>query len=399
MEEDLQRALEQTDPRALGRVVYRLRDKKQPRLTQLQLGKGAGYEAGAGISISRIENGQMKPSSDRFKEIAALLGVTPTELIQEAALEMEQLKREGQDAKSIEDRLAEIRRFEELRSELIDDAKAFERASDRANAAFLVRFLQVAARVQGAPPADPHQLVGTDLQTGDDVEVEAAYQLKFTRFGVEKALSEPTRSPTRAGKIDDTALDGFVSLVSRGSSLLGGVIPFSATTFRSFQRAAGMKGAAASGIAALAVGFTVGAIAAVGHMSRAKRTAKMEDAISADLARDEQTIAQTLPSVRALRESILRATDILDYVAVHAAHALNRWEGQIGEGKLDWESLIEAGNEKRYFDFAEIAAAQLAIVTLSYDDLWKTRGEELERAKALTDEVLSQAQRVIESHV
>ena len=160
-----------------------------------------------------------------------------------------------------------------------------------------------------------------------------------------------------------------------------------------------MKGAAASGIAALAVGFTVGAIAAVGHMSSAKRTAKMEDAISADLARDEETITEALPSVRALRESILRATDILDYVALHAAHALSRWEAQIGEGKLDWNSLIETGNEKRYFDFAQIAAAQLAIVTLSYDDLWKTRGDELERAKALIDEVLSQAQRIIESHV
>lgn len=384
--------LHQVDPRALGKAVQKLRLAKRPRLTQVRLGEAAGYATGAGISISRIENGQMKPSPERFEKIAQSLGVTPTALLQATLATMEQLKR-GPATDSIEERLAKIRRFEEMRARLVDDLEAFDRASEHANEAFLVRFRNVVARVDGTPPPDPDHLA-RQIREDADPRAEAAYQLQLTTFGVEKALSRAARSQGGVGAPDSTALTAFAEAVSRESLRLGAVVP-STVPLIAFPRAIGLTGVA-GGVVALVVS---GAITIGWQLSRSKRTARAENQLAAELADVEGGIERTRPGLLALRESILRATQILEYVAVHAAHALSRWEVQIGEGRRDWESLIATGEENRYFEFAEIAAAQLAVVTLGYDDLLKTRGDELERTRALIDDVLSQARGVIESHV
>ena len=75
---------------------------------------------------------------------------------------------------------------------------------------------------------------------------------------------------------------------------------------------------------------------------------------------------------------------------MHAGQALFRWEAQIGQGQLDTQ---------RYRDFVEIAAAQLAVATVDFQDLMTNRGGELARATALADEVLTQSRKVITSHV
>src|SRR5204862_1919960 len=65
---------------ALGQVIRELREAHTPKLTQEQLGRKAGYRAGAGVSRSRIENGVTRPGARRLEGIAKALGLTVQEL-------------------------------------------------------------------------------------------------------------------------------------------------------------------------------------------------------------------------------------------------------------------------------------------------------------------------------
>src|SRR4051812_19584978 len=71
------------DPQSLGRAVRELRESAGK--TQEELGKAAGYKAGAAVSISRLETGRAQPGVDRMKMIAKVLGVELEELLQRAS--------------------------------------------------------------------------------------------------------------------------------------------------------------------------------------------------------------------------------------------------------------------------------------------------------------------------
>ena len=57
-------------PEALGQVIRELREARTPKLSQEELGRKAGYRTGAGVSMSRIENGMTRPGPRRLEGIA-----------------------------------------------------------------------------------------------------------------------------------------------------------------------------------------------------------------------------------------------------------------------------------------------------------------------------------------
>ena len=65
---------------ALGQVIRELREARAPKLSQEELGRKAGYRTGAGVSMSRIENGMTRPGPKRLEGIARTLGLTVREL-------------------------------------------------------------------------------------------------------------------------------------------------------------------------------------------------------------------------------------------------------------------------------------------------------------------------------
>ena len=73
------RAMEYS-PEALGQVIRELREARTPKLSQEELGRKAGYRTGAGVSMSRIENGVTRPGPTRLEGIANTLGLTLQEL-------------------------------------------------------------------------------------------------------------------------------------------------------------------------------------------------------------------------------------------------------------------------------------------------------------------------------
>lgn len=378
----------------MGEVIRSLR--KKYNLTQAELGRRVGYMGGAGVSVSRLENGQMAPSDERLMALARELDVELEELVTLATERTESLEsRATPSTASIQDRIAQIERAKETRRQLADDMEALSLTRTRANDEFLLRLQQVAGRLTGTPTRDPQSL-GSDLPAGDDAAKEAALQIQFTRFGVERALAETRDLEPPVTSDSDSAFAAFAGLVSRSSFALGSILSSGAgaAAVGALQRTTGMRPMRGTSSRVAAI-LAAAAGAAMGwHQATARRKSKQQK----EFAEAESEIAQTQPAVDALVDLVPKANGLMEYVAVHASHALRRWEAEIGEQLRDWESLTKS-EQRRYDGFVEIAAAHLAVATLDFDALLTTEGEELKRAKTLTDEVLEQSRIVITAQV
>ena len=148
-------------------------------------------------------------------------------------------------------------------------------------------------------------------------------------------------------------------------------------------------------VAAVGLGAVVATI--LDRQASAKRNRKLQES-TAKLAAAEADIAANQANVEALLEVIPRATEVFDYVAVHASHALTRWGAQLGEQPVPWRKLSEA-EKQRYQDFVAITAAHLAVATIDLHELATSRGADLDQATAVVDQVLIQSKRAIASRV
>jgi hypothetical protein len=144
-------------------------------------------------------------------------------------------------------------------------------------------------------------------------------------------------------------------------------------------------------VAAPALLLTVG-----GLVWMVRRNRKQQQQLTEKLNEADAKIAATKRGFEALVNILPRATETLDYIAVHAGHALKRWEGRLGPRPLDWDSM-SPDQKQRYLDFIDISASQLSVVTINVQDLMATRGEDREKLIEFADEVLKQAQSTIES--
>lgn len=385
----------------LGRVVLRLRREKG--LTQEALGAAAGYGRGAGVSISRLENGRLEPT-DKFEGIARALGLTTQELEARAAEESSAHGgKSGDRTLTHEERIAAIVRASERRKQLAAELNAFQETSKRAEATFLTRFREITSRVSDAPAPHVRDVVPSKGAFASEAEAEASYQIQFTEYGVSQALADPA-----GGAAGGEASGGvgatfpFTQAVALGAASLGSKVPRmvrASAALNGLDKALGVRRGTAAGGVGLLTAAAIGVVAAtILERQAAVKGERRRRESSAKLAEAEAEIAEHQPNVEALLEVIPRATALLDYIAVHASHALERWGHQIGEGPVNWKTLGDE-EQQRYQDFVTIAAAHLALATIDLQPLAHTGGIELEHAKAVADQVLIQAKRAITSRV
>lgn len=375
---------------ALGQVVQELR--KKHKLTQEQLGRKAGYQGGAGVTISRLETGQMSPSPERFEAIASALDLSAAELTALVVSKSRSLKEAGVTG---EDRLARGRKLlqeHERRRQLVDELdRAFLEARDRARTSFLMRLVTIAARIDGAPAPAP-----TPPVAQEGANAEAAHRLQFTKIGVAQALAEGLGAGDR--------YDAFAQAVVRGTLALGPTV----SGLGSSAALKGLLGAARVGKPNVGVSAGAGAVGVValiggviGALGLAKQRSRQQRELAAKLDELEDALSLGDRGVRALEDLMPQATELLGYIAVHATHALGRWEARIGEGELVMEALSE-DDQRSYQDFVEIAAAQLAVEAIDFQDMMTsstTGTTELEQAVALTEELLAQSREVVMTRV
>lgn len=385
------------DPRdALGTVIRSLREGQG--LTQEELGRRAGYRSGAGVSISRLESGLTTPSPAKFVGLAEALGLTPEELDARAA---RWSAPDGADApapglaggphpapappssKVLKARAQAVQaEVDRRRSTITTLTGAFNEHHDRARDAFFLRFVALAERVEGAPPVDP-----TPLR--DEAEPDAAHRLETTADGVRQVIAEgPGRPPAGGGRADlyRRLVGEAANGVTNGPSALSGLT--------------GTLAGAAGGTAVLtalvaAPGLT---LLAGGLLLMERRNRRRQQELAAQLDEAEAELAASQPGVEALETFLPLAAGALDYIATHAGHALDRWEGDLGPGPTSWAGLGEAGR-RRFDGFVAVAAAQVEVVTIDVQGLLTARGPDRDDLVQRTGAVLAHARTAIEAQV
>lgn len=400
---------------ALGSVIREHREAHVPKLTQGDLGAAAGYQTGASVSISRIESGLMSPSPGKLEAIARVLGVTSSQLEQEAAKRTWTGRTcagkgdgNGPRGDSIKDRVERVQQEIGRRTSLITErAEAFNEAHDRARDDFFVRFVDVATGVTGAPqPPDPAAL---DDEGTADVQAEATNRIRWTSYGVASALAGGAGGAAAGAAVGGAAAYGtFMAAATFGTASTGAAIAglggAAATNAALALLGGGTLAAGGAGIAggtALLAGIAAAPalILAVGGLVwKVRRNRKQQEEAKKQIDAVEAELAATREGFEAVADILLRSRKILDYIAVHAGHALKRWENQLGPRPIDWKSM--AGTDrKRYQEFIDISANQLAVATIDVTKLMASRGEERGELIAVAEEVLKQAKATIESLV
>ena len=403
-------------PEALGLVVRELRAARTPRLTQQELGAAAGYKTGAGVAVSRIENGLTSPSPEHLDGLAEALGLDAHELVALAARRSEALRAAGGQparttAASLRDQLQQLQQTaQERRSRLAATITAFHAAHDKARDDFLLPFVETADGISGAP--EPPMQDWADTVPDEDAGVEAAaeaaaeFRLRFTSEGVAQALSVAAKS-ARVGRAAGSAASytAFRTAVTFGTSSTGvrnveltGIAARNAALalLGGGTLAAGGRGVA-GGLKLLralelgpAILLAVGGGAWVLRRSQQQQLRALRDQVQTRLAVQG-------PAVEAFGELVARATQTLDYIAVHGAHAHERWFTRL-QAPTDWTNLTTV-QQQQYRDFIQLCAAQLAVATFDFTRLLDLEGEELAEEVAFLTQILDKSDALVRTIV
>ena len=322
---------------ALGQVVRDLRERLG--MPQEELGRKAGYRTGAGVSISRVESGLVRPTAERFAGIAIALGLTPEELEAQAA------KQTGEDdldtssaggrtagaaggasdgaktppsSKQLKARARKIQREIDERTTVITDlSEEFNKQHDRARDEFFMRFVEIAERVEGAPPPDRTQLEDDDVAAGDAV---AAYRLESNAISVRHLLAGGAGGAAAGAAVGSAAAYGaFVAAASFGTASTGvaisGLSGVAATNAALALLGGGTLAAGGAGVAGgtIVLAGIVAAPALIlgagGLLWMAKRNRRQQQELAAKLDEAEAELAATKPGVVALKNILPRADE------------------------------------------------------------------------------------------
>jgi transcriptional regulator with XRE-family HTH domain len=370
---------------ALGREVRRLREAAG--LSQEELGAMADYGSGAGVSISRFENGQMLPRRPRLASIAAALGLTIEELERRASDTIERgastLKPSGpspsRKAERTKDRVARIQQEIDARAAVIRDlVDSYAAACARADEEFSGRYATLSSLIGELPDELlPPQAEGADRR----IAAERAIEL-LAPLGSDQDSAEQNQPPA------DPRLKTVAAVISNAVMTAG----------MSTRARAGAGTFAVSLVAATAAYLTAG-----GLILMATRNKEQQRMLLANLDRAEDELARLGPGVEALKTALPRAIEVLSYVSVHGGHAIRRYESQLvhqPESRVvSWPAMSEL-ERRRLVDFSDIAIAQAALSSIDLEAFLSTRdAAELTDRLAQTEQLVARCRAAVEARV
>ncbi|WP_120337466.1 helix-turn-helix domain-containing protein [Cryobacterium soli] len=400
---------------ALGLEIKRLRELSQ--MNQEDLGAQAGYGKGAGVSISRIESGTTRPTKVRLAGIALALKVTPEQLEDLAKLRALVGEDAGQKAdarvrpQAVKDRLKTIQERTKLRTDCVEELGAsFNDAHDRARDAYFLRFVDIAKGIENAPlPKMPPQ---DELAGSDDDANEAratAAGMSFLSQKITSALvGGAGGAATGAAVGGAAAYAAFTGAAMFGTASTGaaisGLYGIAATNATLAVLGGGTLAAAGGGIAAGSLLLTgivaapIAILAAGGLFLAHRRTKTQEVKLNAQLDVAEASLDATQHGFDLLADTLGRATAILEYVGVHAAHALEKWERGLGVRPTTWTSLT-VDQQQSYRGFIDIAACELAVDGIDAPQFMTTESDGLERLANAIGATLDHAESTVRALV
>jgi len=392
-------------------------------MSQEQLGRRAGYRAGAGVSISRVESGLTRPGPDRLAGIGLALGATPEQLNDQAVRLADQNRDHGDGTEpgggsargaktgsqnSTKARLKRVQEILDKRTMCVQDlGEAFNNAHDSARDEFFMNFIEIADHITGAPePPLPAGLTAEE-DTTIDPGVEAQYRLKIASHGIANALLGGAGGATAGAAAGGGAAYAlFTAAAMLGSASTGAAISglsgVAATNAALALLGGGTLAAGGAGVAGGTLLLTglVAAPAALlalgGLVWMTRRNRKHEAALREQLDRAEAGIASAQRGFEALVDVLPRATEILDYIAVHASHAFKKWRTDLAPRPIAWSEMTFE-QQQRYQDFITIAGCQLSVVSIGVEELMTTEGEQLEHLIEVANAVLTRAAKTVEA--
>jgi len=398
---------------ALGLVVRELREAKSPRLTQHELGLLAGYQAGAGVAISRIESGLSRPSPERLAGLNDALGLTPGEIETLAVSRTElvagstQGPSAGATDESLRQRLQRLQLTVEERTErLTDTVDAFNEAHDKARDEFFLPFVRAANALAGAPQPPRGSLDDAVPQEGAGAEATAEFRLQFASYGIAQTLSGAATGAAVGGAAGAaTAYATFTAAVTWGTASTGvaisGLSGVAASNAALALLGGGTLAAGGAGMAggtALLTGLVAGPavlLALGGVVWAARRNRQQQQELRAKLDEAEAQLEGQARGVQAFADLVGRAAEVLAYIAVHGSHACARWSQRL-QAPTQWDNLSSTQQEQ-YDDFVHLCAAQLAVATLDVQRLLVLSGEELDQEIGLMDQILEKSEDQVRS--
>lgn len=392
-----------------GQTIAKLRDAKG--LTQQQLGDLAKYQAGAAVSISRVESGHVLPGEERRTDIAAALDLTLAELESAATDRTREIAagkvppgRAATSAARAEDLAERAKRLEQearhrdaVHCEVIE---AFTDAYDRSLTQFFIPLVDISGGIDNvAQPADPPP--NSEPTTG--AEAEATSRFRLARNGVATvAVAGAQFAASGASKAVGqlVAYGALRTVVSHGKASTGKPIAdlYGAPRLRAAKArfGGGPKANGGGGIAAgekrlngIATGVEWGLPVLVTVIAETRQVMK-EQRLTAELDEFEAGLKATRRGYEAIEEILPRATAVLDDIAVHGTRALNRWAAQLGP--LPWGSLAPA-DEQRYRKFIELSTCQVVAGAINIQEVLERTGQE--DLIAAIDEGVNRAQATV----
>ncbi len=405
-------------PAALGQVIRELREARTPKLSQEELGRKAGYRTGAGVSMSRIENGVTRPGPKRLEGIATTLGMTVQELETRGAQRSQEpgptrrgsagAPGPGRDRESTKDRMRRIQGdFDRRNTQAVTRGLAFNAAHDRARDDFFMELVSSARNITGIPapsaPADINAHRGFDLSP----TAEAALRRQVAAQGITATLA----SGAGAAAADDEADSESAYSAVVAAAVLTPVPsetthpdPRAGATARATRAllGGGTTHAGATGIAAgtaLLAGFVASAaspLIAAGTLAwLARRSRRQNDRLRIELDQAEANLVATQRGFDAVMDILARATEPLGYIAVHASHAHRRWQAQLPASPIHWSDLSD-DQQRQYHAFVEVAACQVCVDSINMTELLAAPSEQQARLIQVADDILTLAQRQVE---
>ena len=412
---------------ALGQVIRELREARAPKLSQEELGRKAGYRTGAGVSMSRIENGMTRPGPKRLEGIARTLGLTVRELETRGAQrsgdpdrQRESRPRAGRDgsarsdtpvgsrdSESTKDRMRRIQGdFDRRNTQAVTKGLAFNAAHDSARDDFFLELVARSRTITGLPvPATP-TTPAVRRGAGLSPTAEAALRRQVAAHGIAAALASGAGAAAAENETDPESAYGAVvaaAMLAPAPAAAPSDQPAGATARATRALlGGGTTHSGRTGIAAgtmLLTGFVASAASplfAAGTLAwLARRSRRQNDQLRIELDQAEANLAATQLGFDAVMDVLARATELMSYVATHAGHAQRRWQAQLPTPATRWSDLGPE-QQRQYHAFVEVAACQVCVDSINMTELLAAPGEQQATLIQLADDILTLAQQQVE---
>jgi transcriptional regulator with XRE-family HTH domain len=400
---------------ALGLEIKHLRE--QSEMSQEELGGQAGYGKGAGVSISRIESGTTRPTKLRLAGIALALKVTPEQLEDLAKLRSDAGEGAGQETdarvrkQTVKDRLKGVQERTKRRTDCVEElGESFNDAHDRARDAYFLRFVDIAKGIENAPlpKMPPQDELAVSDDSAEDARATAAGMSLLSQKITGALVGGAGGAATGAAVGGAAAYAAFTGVTMFGTASTGAAISglsgIAATNATLAVLGGGTLAAAGGGIAAGSLLLTgivaapIAILAAGGLFLAHRRTKTQEVKLNAQLDVAEATLDATQHGFDLLADTLVRATLILEYIGVHAAHALEKWERGLGARSMTWASLTFE-QQQSYREFIDIAACELAVDGIDAPQFMTTKADGLERLENAITATLDHAETTVRAIV